>query len=95
MVPSETSFNDGLSAVDRIYATHSGVETDKDGKTKHLDARNKGGKGHPVDLDNLGVPEDTDVDAEELAPTGAPEANPEVDGATDPVTREPVEGEDA
>lgn len=89
-------FTNSMQSVSRQYATAAGVEVDDDGKAAHIDVPNKGGKGKPVDLENVGVPSDKEkVDPEALAPEGAPEANPDVDGATDPVTREPVEGEDA
>lgn len=91
MVTRDNSFTDNMQAVSSQYATAAGVETDKDGKVPHIDVPNKGGKGEPVDLENLGVPEDTGADAEDLTPTGAPEANPEIDGASDPVTGETVE----
>ena len=84
------SRNQHISA---LYADREGLDVDKDGQPAHTDVPSTGkGKGKLVDLENVGVPTgDDQPDAEELAPTGAPEANPEVDGASDPVTGEVVE----
>jgi hypothetical protein len=48
MAPSDNSFTDNLSAVDRIYATRSGVATpDEDGNVTvpHIDSENQAQPG--------------------------------------------------
>lgn len=56
MAPTDNSFTDNLSAIDRIYAERAEVETDADGNIPHIDVDNENMDGPPVDLANVGVP---------------------------------------
>lgn len=78
MAPSENSFTDNMSAVDRIYATHARVgEKDEDGNVSvpHIDVDNENMDGEPVNVANVGVPTEFTTTPE----TEAAVANPDVD----------------
>lgn len=64
MAPSDNSFTDNLSAVDRMYASRAGLETDEDGKLPHIDVENQAQPG--ADEDGFGgdAPEPEVVDPE-------------------------------
>lgn len=85
MSPSDNSFTDNMSAVNRVYATHAGVATpDEDGNVSvdHIDGE-EDTSGEPIDLaarDAVPSSRGAELTAEEQARLGETQPGADEDG---------------